>query len=140
MALNDAFAPAPGAQPTPEVPRIPVPAVIAHLTVFASLAWYLSIVPALSVLFDDLGVELPIPALVLMTLNRMFAAVGLPLWVLAVLGLAADAGVCASLRRKGRYRAAENWLWLVAGAVIPGTILVQQVLHMPLVSLIHSMK
>ena len=137
-----AFAPPPEAPPAvpPAPPPLGVPAAITHLSMFAALAWFLSRVAAFKVVYEDLGTELPILPGMVMAVNKLFESVGLPLWLLAILGLALDFSVWWDLRRRGRYKAAENWLWIVAAAIIPVTLVLQQILLLPLFELIYSMK
>lgn len=139
MAQLDAFAPPP---PTaaPSAPPLAVPAVIAHLSMFCALGWFLGQVPALKVVYEDMGCELPIFTTLLMKFAQFFEAWGIPIWTCAVAGLAVDFGVWRLLRRRGRHRAAENWLWLVAAAIIPITVILQQIQLLPLISLINSLK
>ncbi len=142
MAQLDAFAPPPSAAgaAAPSAPPLAVPAVIAHLSMFCALGWYLIQVPALKVVYVDLGCELPMFSMIVMKLSDFFAAWGIPVWIFALVGLGVDFGVWRLLRQRGRHRAAENWLWLVAAAIVPITIFLQQILLLPIVSLVNSMK
>ena len=124
----------------PAIEPLGVFPVIAHVSMFAALGWTLSHVSSFRVVFEDMGAELPVPTLAVMSLNHMFESVGLPLWILAIGGAAADFGVCWVLRRKQLLQAANNWMWLVAAAVIPASLIVQQCLMLPFVVLIHNMK
>lgn len=139
MAQTDAFAPPPATTGNP-VPPLPVPAAVTHLMAFLSLGWSLTQASAYQAVFVDLGAELPVVTAVLMKVCSLVEATGVPFGVVALLGLLVDAGVWTSLRRKGRYRAAENWLWIVAGAVIPVSIGFQMILQLPLIKLIEAMK
>lgn len=124
----------------PDVEPLGIFPVVAHLSMFAAFGWMLSHVPAFKVVFEDLGTELPVPTLVVMSVNHMFEAVGLPVWMLAIAGAAVDFGVCWILCRKGHLRAANNWMWLVAAGVIPASVALQMILILPFISLINSMK
>ncbi|MCC6737871.1 MAG: hypothetical protein IT452_02400 [Planctomycetia bacterium] len=139
MAQPDAFA-SPPPTVTPSAPPLAVPAVIAHLSMFCALGWFLLQVPALKVVYVDLGCELPILTLIVMKIDDLFEACRIPICTIALAGLAVDFGKWRMLRRRGLHRAAENWLWVVAAAIIPITVVLQQVLHLPLASLIESMK
>ncbi len=139
MAQLDAFAPPPVIA-GPSAPPLAVPAVIAHLSMFFALGWFLIQVPAMKVVYVDLGCELPLFTMFVMKIDDVFAACGIPIWICALVGLGVDFGVWRLLRQRGQYRAAENWLWLVAAAIIPITIFLQQILMLPLISLINALK
>lgn len=86
---------------------------------------------ALKVVFEDLGADLPGRTSFLLALNNLFDSIHVPLWSLAVVGLAVDLGVWWRLRQKGRFEAAGNWLWLVTAAVMPTTVMLLDFLIAP---------
>lgn len=117
-ALNPPAAASPGFVPSGALP------VVAHISMFAGFGWCLAQVSLFQVIFDDLGEKLTGRTAAVMAVNDLFKSVHLPLWSLAVVGLAVDLGVCWVLRRKGRFQAAHNWMWLVTAGVMPASVLV----------------
>lgn len=106
---------------------------LANISVFVLLGVGLANVPQLKGVYAELSPD-PDRVPAVMELNRFFEAIHIPLWALAVAGLGFDLGVWWNLRRRGRSRAAFNWMWLLtAGAMLLGVAIVWD-LFVPLVT------
>lgn len=90
---------------------------LANISGFVLLGVGFANVPQLKGLYGDLCPD-PDRLPAVMELNRFFEAIHIPLWALAVAGLAVDLGVWWALRRQGRSRAAFNWMWLLTAGVM----------------------
>lgn len=95
--------------------------VVAHIVLFAGFGGVLALVRGMQEVYDDPGFlaeRLYGLTGAVMDLNRFFVSIHIPLWALAVVGLAVDLAVWRTLRRKGRFLAAHLWMWLVPVGVV----------------------
>lgn len=126
--------PDPAAAVAPGFPLGVVLDIVAHIMVFAGFGGCLALVSRLKEVYDDPGAaEFVGHTPAVMVLNNSFESIHIPLWALAVLGLAVDLFVWKTLRRKDCLRAANIWAWLVGAGVVFMSVIVVVSAFRPLV-------
>ena len=133
--------PEPAAAAAPGFPLGVVLDIFAHIIVFAGFGGCLALVSGLKEVYDDAGkAELVGHTPAVMALNNSFESIHIPLWALAVLGLAVDLLVWRALRRKYGLRAANIWAWLVGAGVVLASAIVVVSAFLPLIGDIESFR
>jgi hypothetical protein len=96
---------------------------LANISVFVVSGLGLAQAPGLKELYDEFPPDRRDLAPTMMALNTAFESIHLPLWTLAVAGLGVDLVVWWTLRRRGRFLAAFNWMWAVTTVVLLMTVI-----------------
>lgn len=129
------------AAPTREYETPGVFHVVAHIVLFVGFGGVLALVGGLKEVYDEPGFlaeELHGFAGAVMDLNRLLVTIHMPLWALAVVGLAVDLTVWRTLRRKGRFLGAHLWMWLVPVGVVAMSVIVLVSVMLPLMGTVNS--
>jgi hypothetical protein len=92
--------------------------IVAHIFLFGGFAGLLALVREVQEVYDDPTPDLVGRTPVIMSVNRFFESIHVPLWTLAVLGLAVDLSVLWKLLRASRVTACDWWNWLVTAVVV----------------------